>query len=452
MSYDQLISQSHLRWNLIGTLVLKFSSLAISVLILPSYLRYFENKEVLGIWFVVLSLVSWVLFFDFGLGNGLKNRLIGDFAGKRFRDAVSSITTTYAGMLGGGLVIAAAVALTIPMAGGLRPAVAIVVKSQDPDVIAGLIVIAVALFFQFQLRLVSAILLAQQKSALNALLPFTTQVIVWLFLILASGEGHTGSFLSLAYAYSAAMLAPLLLATLAVYRDVRKWEVPLGGTVDAHKFVSLAGSGGKFFWIQLCLLGINGSNELFILHLARPEEVVTYQAYSRLFSIIVFGIATLTVPVWGAMGQARALGDGRRIVRLAQFLGAALLLAVLTSLALALTADAVIVLWLGEAAVELSDTARWLFAIYAAVMALILCAGCIANAFESLTAQLWSLTLALVLKLILLFAVFSVESWIDVMMATTLCLLPAAVWLGIGSGKLVVGAVGRMGEHAAPNS
>ena len=50
-------------------------ALLVSFFSMPLYIKYFGNDEALGLWYTILSLLSWVQICDLGLGNGLRNRL-----------------------------------------------------------------------------------------------------------------------------------------------------------------------------------------------------------------------------------------------------------------------------------------------------------------------------------------------------------------------------------------
>jgi O-antigen/teichoic acid export membrane protein len=50
-------------------------ALVLSFFSMPLYIRFFGNDDVLGLWYTILSMLSWVHICDLGLGNGLRNRL-----------------------------------------------------------------------------------------------------------------------------------------------------------------------------------------------------------------------------------------------------------------------------------------------------------------------------------------------------------------------------------------
>ena len=81
--------------NIIGAFVVKGGSLIISVVLLPLYLRFFGDQTVLGIWYTILSILNWVVLFDLGLGQGLRNQLPAFIEKNDQKGIRDSISTTY---------------------------------------------------------------------------------------------------------------------------------------------------------------------------------------------------------------------------------------------------------------------------------------------------------------------------------------------------------------------
>lgn len=61
--------------NMLGAFLVKGASLVVSLILLPMYIRFFNDKTSLGLWYTILSVLNWVTLFDLGLGHGLRNKL-----------------------------------------------------------------------------------------------------------------------------------------------------------------------------------------------------------------------------------------------------------------------------------------------------------------------------------------------------------------------------------------
>src|SRR5690606_38804682 len=81
--------------NILGSLVIKGLSIAISFVLVPLTINYI-NPSNYGIWLAISSIVGWFSFFDIGLTQGLRNKFAE--AKARGDDAMAQVyvSTTYA--------------------------------------------------------------------------------------------------------------------------------------------------------------------------------------------------------------------------------------------------------------------------------------------------------------------------------------------------------------------
>lgn len=156
--------------NIIGAFVIKGGSLVISVILLPMYLRFFHEQEILGIWYTILSVLNWVILFDLGLGQGLRNQLPKALNAKDKKMAKEYISTTY--------ILMTAVAVIILLLG------IVVLRKIDlyaifnvnetilnySDLEKSVIIVFIGIIVQIVLKIVTSILYAIQKSAMVNLL------------------------------------------------------------------------------------------------------------------------------------------------------------------------------------------------------------------------------------------------------------------------------------------
>ena len=61
----------------------------------PAYIRYFHNNEIMGVWFTILSVLAWILNCDMGIGNGLRNKLVGAMESSDPEDGKKYVSSAY---------------------------------------------------------------------------------------------------------------------------------------------------------------------------------------------------------------------------------------------------------------------------------------------------------------------------------------------------------------------
>ena len=85
--------------NIANAVVIKGGGIIVGLLTTPAYMDYFSKNEILGIWFTILSVVTWMLNFDLGIGNGLRNRLVEEFACSNDQKTIKCLISSAYGFL-----------------------------------------------------------------------------------------------------------------------------------------------------------------------------------------------------------------------------------------------------------------------------------------------------------------------------------------------------------------
>ena len=171
--------------NVLGAFAVKGAALIVSLFTMPAYMRYFSDQQALGVWFTVLSVLSWILNFDLGIGNGLRNKLTAALTLKDRVSAKEYIASAY-------WMIGAVVAVITVVGCALLPHVNwngvfnVDVAVVSAKTLKAVVLCAfVGIMLQFFFRLISSILYAMQKSALNNLIALVTSVLQLLFVLVA---------------------------------------------------------------------------------------------------------------------------------------------------------------------------------------------------------------------------------------------------------------------------
>jgi len=65
-----------------------------SFVAVPLMIRYL-GQERFGVWATILSVMSWIMFFDLGIGNGLRNKVAETLAKDEKLEAANYISSGY---------------------------------------------------------------------------------------------------------------------------------------------------------------------------------------------------------------------------------------------------------------------------------------------------------------------------------------------------------------------
>lgn len=334
--------------NIFAAFTVKGFALCLSLFIMPAYMRFFEDQRVLGVWYTILSVLSWILSFDLGIGNGLRNKLSITIAQNDTAGTRGYISSAY-WMVGKVVLLAGTVGLILlPFFdwNALFNISTELVSNGTMTYAVGCAFIGILL--QFFLRLTSSVIYAMQKSAINDLLTLCTSVLQVLFLLIAPNGGAEYNLKMFATAYIFFANFPMLISTIVIFSGAMKECVPRYRYVEKEKSRSVLSLGGIFFLCQVLYMLIANTNEFFITRYTGPEKVVEYQIYFKLFSMgsMVFGLAL--TPIWSVVSKAIAENDMPWLKKLYRKLNLLSGAAIVCEFLIIAVLQFVINIWLGE--------------------------------------------------------------------------------------------------------
>ena len=163
--------------NVFGAFTVKGLSLVVALFTMPAYMRFFNDDAALGLWFTILSVLNWMLTFDFGIGNGLRNHLARCLGEKNLDEAKKYVSSAYFSIGG---VCLAALAIFIPVCcfvnwNTLFKIDAGIVSPRALTLSVGIVFVGILL--QMFLRNINSTLYALQLSSVNNALSLCTTVL-----------------------------------------------------------------------------------------------------------------------------------------------------------------------------------------------------------------------------------------------------------------------------------
>ena len=380
-------------------------SLFISMFSMPLYIKYFDNNEVLGLWYTVLSLLSWIQLCDLGLGNGLRNRLTEALALGDIEKSKRLISSTYAAL---SVVIAPIMlvgCLVIPFVDFNR-----FLNVSNSLVSPKTMHFAIAVLFagvcvNFVLKTINVVFYAIQKSSVNNIISLITSVIPLLYILMFNGSSLESNLLSLTFVHVVATNLPLLVAGIFVFcRGDFKALTPNFKCCDLQTAKGMLGVGAQFFLAQIFFVLLVSSNEIIITKMFSPEAVVEYSIYYRLFTVVGSLFMLALTPLWSKVTKDLAQKKYLKIQKVNRLLYVLSAFAIVAEFIMVLVLQFVVDIWLVDERIIVSNSIGLIFAFYGGMYILNVVLTTVANGMGNLKTQIVFYGVGSALKIPIIYA------------------------------------------------
>lgn len=291
--------------NIIFSFLIRGLSLAINFSIVPLTIQYVDPARY-GVWLTVATIISWFTFFDFGMGNGMRNKLATAMAYKDFKRAKKYISTTYAIFALIGLSVFILFCFVNPYInwnGFLN-----IPATVDENINLVLLMVLGTFCVQFILQLLNTVLTSLQQPARAEFITLLGQAALLATLIILKYTVK-GSLSILVVALNVAPLAILLLASLFLYNTKLKMISPSFKSVDFSCTKDILNVGGAFFLIQVGALILFQTDNIIITKIIGPEAVTKFNVTYKLYSVLIMVFSIVAAPYWSAFTDAWAKKD-----------------------------------------------------------------------------------------------------------------------------------------------
>lgn len=415
--------------NITGAFAVKGGSLVISVILLPLYLRFFQNQEILGIWYTILSVLNWVILFDLGLGQGLRNQLPKALTVNDKKLAKKYISTTY--------VLMTIVVIIISCIGVIliRKVNLYTVFNVDKSVIeyhclqCAAIIVFLGIMLQMILKIATSILYAMQKSAIVNALGLITNIIILCALCIIPSQDIGTNLIVMAWINVIAANVPYIVCTFFLFKtNELKGTAPTLGTFSRQYIKSIFNVGISLLWLQIVFMIVSSTNEFLISNLTKPENVVEYQAYYKIFKTAAMVVSLSLTPIWSAVTKAKIEKNYKWIKKVYCLFLAVSGLCFLGELCLIPILQWGMDLWLGKGVIIVQIWYAVVFAMSSIVFVLHSVNTSIGNGLSYFRIQMIWMTFAAIafIPLSVLF-VHIFDSWIGIILAGVFAMFPYEV-------------------------
>lgn len=357
MTLSNARSHNYLK-QLKGSVLYKLGAILATFLAMPIMIKYL-GVEQFGVWATMLTLITWVMLFDLGIGNGLKNKVSESLAQDLHQEAAGYISTAY-GLIG----VVSFFLFTVFLISSMWIPWQSVFNTEsisESTLKNSVITLSFFIFFNFWISLVNQVYHGLQKSSVVVLGQFISNAIAFLFVFILFIFTES-SILLMVWAYGFSLVLANVFLSINVFKT-HKYLKPNFGLFDKEKISPLLSLGVNFFIIQLAVLVIFMTDKIIITQVLGPEHVTPYEVLFKLFSMITIVHSIILAPLWPAYSDAYARGDLDWIrMALKKQLKIALVL-IAGAFLLALAGPLIIKIWIGEA-VKPDSSLYLLFALF----------------------------------------------------------------------------------------
>jgi len=315
-----------------------------TLLVVPISLNYLGQTS-FGVWLTISSMLLWLNYFDFGIGNGLKNKVCEALALNDIKLARVYVSTAY-----GIFFILFAAAAALFAVANLFLDWKIILNAPDylmPQINNLMLPVFVFVALQVFLKLIYAVTSADQKVALNGFFSFLINLFslagIWLL-----SRASSGSIFLLGLISVAVPVVVLALCSVYLFKTHYKHIAPSFKYFNMKYSNGLVKTGLQFFIIQIAGLVVFATDNLIITQLLGPDEVTVYNIAYKLFVMFTQMFAVFMSPFWSAFTEAYAKKEFvwiKKAIKKAVFAWGALSVAVC---AVVLSSDFIYKIWIGN--------------------------------------------------------------------------------------------------------
>jgi len=322
--------------------IFKTLALGSTFITIPIMIKYLGEQQY-GIWSTLLSIVSWIVLFDIGIGNGLRNKLSESLAKNSMQEAQNYISTAYVII---GIIAILLFFIILLFSSFISWQNIFNIKVISNSELKKIVHITIFfLFLNFWLSLINQVFNGLQKASFVILNQFLSNCLILIFVSILY-IFYERSLVKLAFLYGFALMISNVLLSLWFYLNHNDL-MPKIKYFHLKYIKSITNQGIQFFIIQIAVVVIFTTDKILITQLFGPEYVANYDIVFKLFSIISIVHSLIMAPLWSAYTDAYYRKDIIWIRQTLKYQIKIYPLIVLSVIFLIFTSQSIISLWIG---------------------------------------------------------------------------------------------------------
>lgn len=325
-----------------GSIGYRAGAMVLSLLAVPIMIAVLGTEQ-FGVWSTLLSIMSWAVFFDLGIGNGMRNKVTAALAEDNKTEARLYIASGYT-MIG---LVVVTIWVTLTVISYFVPwqVVFNTTAISENELRQTFQITAFFVLLNFWIGLVAMLFSAVQQTSFVELGRLITNFLVLIF-VFALAKTEASSIRSMAVLYGTALVFANLLLSALFFKPRRDLRPTFH--LDLQHARPLLTLGSQFFVIQLAVLVIFTTDKILITQWFGAKHVTDYDIVFKIFSLVTIAHGLIMAPLWSAYTDAYKrddLGWIRQILRMQILVFGGVVVAVGI---IAVSTQTIVRLWIGD--------------------------------------------------------------------------------------------------------
>lgn len=314
----------------------------VSSFILIKYLIQYLGVEQYGIWAVILTFLNLVLYFDFGISNGIKNNLAKSLANNDYISGQEYISTGY--------VLLSCIVITLYVffifaSFFIDWNIVFNTSILDNDYLQKIVLVVV--FFtllNLVLSIANAAFSVLQVTHLITLNQFFSQFIALFFTVILY-QWFSKSLIFVAVVYGMSLTFSTFMISIIFFRQNRNL-IPVLSLFNKAKSKGIFVLGTKFLLLQVLFFFIMSNDRIIISQLLETTAVAKYDIMYKYFSVLMILHTLVNAPLWPLYTKAYQENDYEFFKKIFMKLILFVLVYILMGIVLILFSRDIISLWI----------------------------------------------------------------------------------------------------------
>lgn len=322
--------------------IFRIAYLVVTFIAVPISLKYLGTERY-GIWQTMMTLIGFVSLTNFGIGNGLRNKVTEYFTNGDKVGLKKVISSAYISLTIISFII---LVVSIPLFWFFNYNwIYTNINIAHSEIAISFIIIIIGFVINFVIGLVTSIIYGIHKSHLVTLSQLISSILSLLLTLCVIDTTSRLYVMSIIYSISNILVNIIL--TIIVYQ-IDSCYIPSLKLFDKYESKKLYTLGMSFFLLQIVSLFMNTSDSFIVAKLIGASDVTNYSIVNKVFNIIPTLFSIILIQVWSQTTKEATLNKYNNIKKMINKLLLLLIPILGVLIFLVVIFNFISLIWLGE--------------------------------------------------------------------------------------------------------